>query len=162
MSGKQIALFLIIIIGLVGLLVWLGSRGGIAPTTDASDPNRPIATVTDTDFDLGAMAVSEIKNHVFQIKNTGLSDLTLARVTTSCNCTYAYITTGGRRSPQQTMHGSNGWSDVVRPGETADVEVVYEPALMPVSGVVERTVSVTTTDPVTPTVTFTVRANVSE
>lgn len=160
MNAKQIVIFLIVIVGLVGLLVWLGSRGGVAPTVDASDPNRPIATVTTTDYDLGTMAVNEIKQYTFQIKNTGLSDLTLARVTTSCNCTYAYVTVSGRRSPQQTMHGTNGWSDVVRPGETADVEVVYEPALMPVSGAVERTVSVTTTDPVTPTVTFTVRANV--
>lgn len=161
MSTKSILIYLTVVVGLVGLLIWFGSKGATVTVANIDDPSRPVATVAETSFDLGSLSVRDIKRHTFTIKNTGLSDLTLARVTTSCNCTYAYITIDGRRSPQQTMHGSNGWSDSVKPGETADIEVDYEPALMPVSGPVERTVSVTTTDPVTSTVTFTVRANVS-
>ena len=161
MNIKWAAAFLIGLVLLVGLLVWSGSKDVFGQLIDVNDPNRPIATADSTQFDFGDMSVSEVKSHTFQIKNTGLSDLTLARVTTSCDCTYAYITIGQRRSPQQTMHGSQGWSDVIKPGESADLEVVYEPALMPVSGLVKRTVSVTTTDPVAPTLTFTIEANVS-
>ncbi len=161
MNVKAVSIFIALTIALVGLLIWAGSKRTTTTLVDVNDPNRPVATIDEESFDLGRMSVKEVRTHVFQIKNTGLSDLTLARVTTSCNCTYAYVTINGRRSPQQTMHGDNGWSDVVKPGESAEVEVVYEPSLMPVSGPVERTVSVTTTDPVMPTLTFMVKANVS-
>ncbi len=45
------------------------------------------------------------------------------------------------------MHAQSGYVTEVAPGDTATVRVIYKPSLMPVYGLVEREVYITTNDP---------------
>lgn len=64
---------------------------------------------------------------VFQIKNSGTGDLTVTNFITSCMCTEARVLINGGRSPIFGMHSRSGWSVTIEPGQTADVEVVFDP-----------------------------------
>lgn len=162
MSPKIIIAYLISIVLLVGIIVWVGSKGATT-TVKSDDPNRPVAIIIgDSNFDFGRMLVSDIRNKVFEVKNDGKSDLELTNVSTSCDCTYTYITASGQKSPKFTMHGTSSWKGEVKPGETAQIDVIYEPAIMPVQGRVERMVSVATNDPNNPKLMFNVTAEVTE
>lgn len=162
MDNRSIIGYLIVVILLVAGLVMLGSRTTAPATTSLDDPNRPQAVVDSKSFDFGNMTNSDIRDHVFTITNNGKSDLVLSQVSTSCDCTYAYITANGETSPKFTMHGTNKWSTSVKPGESATVKVVYEPAIMPVHGPVTRMVAVTANDPANPTLEFTLNANLTD
>lgn len=160
MTTKAIILYIAGLIGIVAVIVWLGAGTSTAPVMGTNDPNRPIASVEKSDFDFGMMRNEDIRTADFTISNTGASDLVLQGVSTSCDCTYAYITVGGEKSPRFIMHDKSSWRGVVPPGQSAEVEVVYEPAIMPVFGPVSRMVTVTTNDPNQQSVQFTVIANV--
>lgn len=162
MKARYIILFVIIVAAIIGLAVWAGS-GATIKTASSNDPNRPIAEVQEKEFDLGEMNVKEIKEHNFAIKNIGKDDLVLSNVSTSCDCTYAYIiNSAGEKSPKFTMHGMNGSETKVKSGETATLEVIYEPAIMPVKGSVERSVVVASNDPNNPKLEFNIKAKVNQ
>ncbi|MEK7461189.1 MAG: DUF1573 domain-containing protein [Patescibacteria group bacterium] len=162
MSVKLLITYILGVIVLVGALVLLGSSTTTKlQTYTASDAARPIATVETNQFDFGAMTNQDIKSTKFTIQNTGQNDLALTNVSTSCDCTYAYLRVGDTESPRFTMHGTKDWSASVPANTSAELEVIYEPAIMPVQGQVSRTVTVATNDPEHPTLTFTVTANVT-
>jgi len=109
------------------------------------------------------MSVKDIKEHNFTIINDGKSELTLNNVMTSCDCTYVYIIKADKtESPKFTMHGDNSWKTSIQPGQSATVRVVYEPAIMPVFGAVERFVMVATNDPDHQKLEFKITAQVAE
>ena len=161
MSIKIIVGYLIGIIILIGIIVFVGSREATS-TVSKDDPNRPVAGVSQLNYDFGAMKNSDIRTKTFEVKNSGKSDLELTNVSTSCDCTYVYVTASGQKSPKFTMHGTTTWKGVVKPNQTAQVEVVYEPAIMPVQGKVERIVTITTNDPEHEMLEFKVSAEVSD
>lgn len=162
MDNKSIIGYLIVVIILVVGLVMLGSRNTAPATASPDDPNRPQAVVDSKLFDFGDMSNNDIRDHVFSVTNNGQSDLVLSQVSTSCDCTYAYITANGETSPKFTMHGTNKWSTNVKSGERAEIKIVYEPAIMPVHGPVTRMVAITTNDPVNPTLEFNISANLTD
>lgn len=162
MKAKYIIGFIILAVAVVGLAIWVGSSSTIK-TTDKSDPNRPVAEVKEKEFNLGEMSVKEIKDHNFTIKNTGKTNLALSHVSTSCDCTYAYIiNSAGQKSQKFTMHGTDHSEINVLPNESATLQVVYEPAIMPVMGAVERFVTVATNDPSNPKLEFKITMKVNQ
>ena len=161
MSPKIIIGYILGVIILMGIFIVVGSKG-TTTTAKIDDPNRPVATANTTSFDFGKMTNQDIRSKTFEITNTGKSDLLLTQVATSCDCTYAYVTTGGTKSPKFTMHAKSSWRGKIAPSESAQVEVIYEPAIMPVQEKVERIVTVTTNDPKHETLEFKVQAEVSD
>lgn len=162
MNPKAILGYFVAVIALLGIIVWAGSRNSTVSTAQKDDPSRPIATIVGAkSFDFGKITNQDIKRKVFTVKNNGQSDLQLTNVSTSCDCTYVFITAGGQKSPKFTMHGQTSWVGVVKPGETGKIEVIYEPAIMPVHGVVERMVMVTTNDPNLAQLEFKINAEVN-
>lgn len=155
-------------IGLIALIAVAGILYGFSKTNNkesgfsASDPNRPIAEIKESNFDLGKMLVQDIKEHDFTIKNSGQSDLKISRIATSCDCTYAYVIYGEQKSPKFTMQFNSGWETKIKPGDTATLKVVYQPSIMPIEGPVSRTVTVSTDDPQKPTLEFKISAEVSK
>jgi hypothetical protein len=90
---------------------------------------------------------------VMTIKNEGGSDLVINEMDTSCGCTTASVTKDGIEGPVfgMKMHGTNlvGWSEILKPGETAQLNIYYDPTVHPdLRGPVTRTVSVFSNDPV--------------
>lgn len=153
------------IIAVIGISIAVGASRA-RPTSTYAGPNNPVgaasAETPTTKADLGTMTNRDIKNAKFSIKNSGSGPLELTSVSTSCDCTYAYLTIGTQKSPKFTMHGTTNWKGSVPAGQEAQLEIIYEPAIMPVKGPVTRMVSVTTNDPKNPTLMFEVSATVTQ
>lgn len=129
-----------------------------APTPGA----EPTLVVSETSVDLGTMKVSDERSKDITITNTGKGPLTLSRVRTSCDCTFADLTIGGQTlSFNMEMHNPitlRQWSGALAPGESATLKAIYRPSIMPVQGSIERIVSFDTNDPKKSTVEITLRA----
>ena len=99
---------------------------------------------------------------VFQIKNTGESDLEVTNFKTSCMCTETQISISEKKSPIFGMHTRSGWKGVIKPGETADVSVVFDPMFHgpQATGPITRLVSFNTNDADNRTVEFNLTGNV--
>lgn len=63
----------------------------------------------------------------FQIKNSGTDDLIVTNFITSCMCTEARVIINEEKSPIFGMHSKSGWKGIIKPGETANVKVVFDP-----------------------------------
>lgn len=140
--------------------------GGQKPTLtlvsySASDREKPKAEVKSTFFDLGKMKVSDEKAGEFIIKNVGQKPLQLSNISSSCNCTFGQIIIEGRESELFGMHNVSNFAGEILPGKEAKIKVIYRPFIMPVYGVIEREVYVTTNDPGNQKLVFKVKANVN-
>jgi len=71
----------------------------------------PVMTFSETVHDFGKMIQGEIVKYSFHFKNTGKSDLKIARISTSCGCTVG-------KYPHEP----------VKPGEEANIEVIFNSA----------------------------------
>lgn len=126
----------------------------------ASDKERPKTEVKTTLSDFGKMKVSDEKSADFTIKNIGKKPLQLSDITSSCNCTFGQVIISGKESEFFGMHNVSAFAGEILPGKEATVRVIYRPYIMPVYGLVEREVYVTTNDPENPRLVFRVKANV--
>ncbi len=127
-----------------------------SPTND----DRPIAEVKNDFFDFGEIKVSDIKQKDFALTNSGNKPLQILNITSSCNCTFGQIIYDNGESKRFGMHAQSGYVTEVAPGAKVMVRVIYQPSLMPVYGLVEREVYLTTNDPNKERLVFSVKANV--
>lgn len=155
---------MIVCIGIVaGLVVLLTSSQKPAPATatySSTQSDRPKAEPGQIFFDLGTIKVSDVKVQEYTFKNSGTKPLQILNINTSCGCTAGQIIYKGDTSKEYSMHNQSGYVTEVDPGDTAVIRLTYRPATMPVYGVVERAVFVTTNDPENPKLTFSIRTKV--
>lgn len=127
---------ILIILGAVAflaLLFFLGSRNPGENSTAAklSAASALAASEDAYDFSEISMAKGEV-SRVFRITNSGSEPLTLSRITTSCMCTTAYLTSGAHRFGPFGMPGHGGPKgeliETVPAGESREVEVIFDPA----------------------------------
>jgi len=79
------------------------------------------------DFSTISMA-NGLAKHTFVISNEGTADLDLSNISTSCMCTTAFLEVDGDRSPRFGMHSNpKFWSKKLKPGQTANLEVIFDP-----------------------------------
>lgn len=133
---------------IIGALIVLGLilafRGKISSTSSTiSNTSGTSYELDKRTADLGQMAVSDEKSAVFTLKNTDSQSITLSDFNTSCNCTDAVVKIGDKTSPRfnMKMHMSAtdaAWNSTLPPGATAEIEIIYMPAKMPVYGPVSR------------------------
>lgn len=95
-------------------------------------------------------------SHTFSFKNDSSSeDLYLKGAKTSCMCTTArYSFSDGSVSPKFGMHdNASSWSKAIKPGETFDVEVVFDPMAHgpDATGAIQRTIDLFTSARPAPT-----------
>ena len=131
------------------------------PTTaifSEQDADRPKAETGQTFFDMGEIKVSDVKQQDYTLKNVGTKPLQILDVNSSCGCTAGQIIYNGETSKEYSMHSQSGFVTEIAPGGTATVRLTYRPATMPVYGVVEREVYVTTNDPANNKLVFSIRA----
>ena len=125
-----------------------------------SDKQRPKVEAKITFVDLGKMKVSEDRSANFKIKNIGRKSLQFSNVSSSCNCTFGQVVIDGKESELFGMHNISDFAGEVLPGKEATVKVIYRPSIMPVYGIIEREVYVSTNDPENPKLVFKVKATV--
>lgn len=90
--------------------------------------------------------------HSFPIKNTGDKDLEIGNIATSCMCTKAYLKEGTEESERFGMKGMSApsaWKGIVKPGETAEIVMDFDPQFHGPQGIgpISRNVSFETNDP---------------
>ena len=99
-----------------------------------------------TEYDFGTIPNDKAVTHVFEVRNVGRGKLEIAGVSTSCGCTTAEV---DKRQ--------------LAPGETAKLEVTYDPqAHGGATGQFMRVVYIRSDDPNIPEATLTVRVTVAE
>lgn len=98
----------------------------------------------------------------FPVKNEGSETLKLFNVSTSCMCTTAQFKLGDQSSPEFGMHTKSAAVFEVPPGETATLEVVFDPDFHGPNGVGEvvRQVAAQTNDASRPELEFTLTGTV--
>ena len=83
-------------------------------------------------FDLGDVSMANgLAKKKVKITNQGDGDLKISRMQTSCMCTKVALAAGGKRSPEFGMPGHGGgsssWSQVIKPGESGELEIIFDP-----------------------------------
>lgn len=125
-----------LIFGVIAALLILGgitagvisSRGSIS----GEQTGTPKIKIDPENFDFGDVSMANGKvNKIFKIKNEGDADLKLSNIHTSCMCTTATLAIDGKKSPSFGMQGHGQtfsfWSETLGPGQTADLEVTFDP-----------------------------------
>lgn len=155
----SVVLFMIIFVGGAYLLLASGNKPQILIASySTSDKEKPVVEAKETSVDMGTIKVSDQKEKIFIIKNSGTKPLQLSKFTTSCNCTNVQITYQGKTSDEFGMHTQSDYVAEIAPKTEAQIKVIYRPFVMPVYGVVEREAYITTNDPITSKLVFKVKS----
>lgn len=96
----------------------------------------PKMVISETEFDAGEISMADGPLiHSYEIKNDGDGDLKISAIETSCMCTTSVLKVDDKTSPEFGMHGNPvGWSEKIAPGQTAELEVTFDPAFHGPSG----------------------------
>lgn len=121
--------------------------------TRLKNPPRIVIEPSSYNFQDISVAGGVVKTSM-AIKNEGKSDLLIDDMDSSCGCTTATITKDGKEGPVfgMKMHGTNpiGWSETLKPGETAELNIYYDPQAHPdLRGHITRVITVFSNDPKT-------------
>jgi len=114
------------------ILIIGGIAIGVVANKESSDDQKggvPELTIKEKRFSFGTISMADgLAKHTFKLENTGGSDLKIRSIKTSCMCTEAVLEIDGKKSPKFGMHTSSvGWSENIKPGQTADLEVIFDP-----------------------------------
>lgn len=158
MDRKTIVSLVIILIGVTSLVLWskyvdnkkLNAEGlekyHLAITGDSASNTL---TASETFYDFGTISMKNGNvSKIFKLTNSKTGDILVPSISTSCMCTTAYVLKDGVRSRPYGMPGHGGRvpraNEIVKPGESLEIEVVYNPnAHGPAGvGVIERSVLV--------------------
>ncbi|MFH1841217.1 MAG: DUF1573 domain-containing protein [Candidatus Nealsonbacteria bacterium] len=118
---------------------------------EKSNPGQPMIEIPETEYDAGTVSMSDEKViHTYEIKNTGVGDLEINKIWTSCMCTTARLKVGDQESGEFGMHSNSVlWSQKIAPGETGFLEVIFDQAFHGPEGTgsIVRAVYLSTNDP---------------
>lgn len=158
-----IVLFSFVFIGGAYFVISSGEKPQVPIVSySTQDKNKPIIEAAETSYDMGTIKVSDTKEKEFIVKNTGTKPLLLSEISSSCGCTSAQIIYKGIPSKTFSMHLQSDYVAQIDPNTSAVVKVVYMPFTMPVYGIVERQVFMSTNDPNKPKLEFRIKANVQK
>lgn len=155
----------VILVSLAAMVLAILATGYLYATSQQPSATRtndsPRAEVQETFINLGVIKVSETRQQDFSLKNSGPKPLQILGVSSSCGCTAGSIIYQGQTSREYSMHDKGGYVTEIAPGDSAIVRLTYRPATMPVFGLVEREVYVSTNDPEMKKIVFGIKATVN-
>ncbi len=123
---------------------------------------RPRIVLEPQKVDLGEVSAAKGKVETsITIENAGQKDLIVEGLSTSCGCTSASVVNDGQEGP---VFGTDtlpeDWSTTIRPGETAELRIYYDPNFhQNARGSMMREVYVSSNDPVDPVVKASIQLN---
>lgn len=167
MSSKNFAIGIVLfsLILIIGAYFLISGGNNELPNNDSNlisysinDKQKPVVEVKATFLDMGQIKVSEKKEKEFVIKNIGQKSLQLSKISSSCNCTTGQIIYEGKESKEYGMHAQSENIIEIAPQKEAKIRVIYRPFVMPVYGIVEREVYISTNDPKNPKLVFKIKA----
>lgn len=159
MNKQTIITLIVILAGLTGLVLWSKTVEPVSSseTVSKSNPAKTVgALVADELFyDFGKISMKDGNvSKVFKVTNSSATDTIISKIYTSCMCTAAYVLLpdGGKLGPfgmpghggstEMPGHGNGPAGVVLAPGESREIEVVYDPNAHGPAGVglIERAV----------------------
>lgn len=140
MNIKTIAQIALIIIVLIAGLIWLTGKKIDNQVTETGKSDKTSALSLDmTAFDFGSISMAKGRvKHNFTLSNNSDSDVKVARMYTSCMCTEASLIKDGKMFGPFGMPGHGmlpSIDQVIKKGEKAEVEVIFDPAAHGPAGV---------------------------
>lgn len=131
MNKKTIIVWALVGIGFVGFVTWNRSNQIAHPQTGQLDSVPSILKTSEKFFDFKTISMANgLVNHAFTITNSTNTSIDLKSISTSCMCTTAYLeTTQGEQGPfgMPGMGYNAPVRDVIKPGESRTIKVVYNP-----------------------------------
>lgn len=132
---NKVVLWVIAFAALFGVLIFIAKPKMVAETTSKLSAEH-------STYDFGEISMQDGKvKHTFQVKNGSENPVTITKLYTSCMCTTTELTAGDQQAGPFGMQGhGNSIPDIaigLQPGETANIEVVFDPAAHGSSGVGE-------------------------
>jgi len=149
---KKIISFSISVIGIVavfGVIAWFSSK---SLNKANSEPNHNLSTslsAKETNYDFGTVSMAAGKvAHSFEFTNTSSQPVLITSVSTSCMCTEATLFYKQDKIGPFAMvgMGKNDANEKISPGDSASIEVIFDPAAHGPAGVgtISRVVTVET------------------
>lgn len=142
MKTKNI-IVIIAILAIVFGLIWVGGRNQTSSpvTSQLKTGTGNLLSAPEALFDFGNISMAKGKvSHNFKIINPTAKDILIPSVTTSCMCTVANIVKpDGSKIGPFGMPGHGGYvpkaDELIKAGETREIEVIYDPAAHGPAGV---------------------------
>lgn len=130
---------------------------GLKPSTGG------LIEVNPREIDVGDVLMTQglIKKN-YEVKNAGSGPLKVTSIVTSCHCTSAVLRMGDKTSPSFGMENMPFWSEEIPAGQTAQLEVIFDPAYHGDAGMgpVTRGIYISSNDPKNKRVELLLSANV--
>ena len=127
---------------------------------------RPVISIEPLKLDMGTVSMAEgLVSSSYQLKNNGQADLIINNLVTSCMCTTVALETSDGLSPIFGAHqdeNPDNWSVTLSPKEDAKLIVTFDPnAHGPDAvGEIRRVITVSSNDPLQPTLNIEIVVNV--
>ena len=135
MNNKTLIIIIVlIIIVFVGLVIW--GQAGVKNNSNVlgtSSSGQGFLSTEEKSYDFGTISMANgLVNKVFKITNTTGQDATIDSIVTSCMCTAAYLESPEGELGPFGMPGHGGLiggrvNETLKPGETRDLKVVFDP-----------------------------------
>ena len=145
--NSKILVSVVVSVAALGALVWFAQSTSTPVNEQRAQVNSALAA-EETSYDFGTISMAEGPvRHTFTIRNSQSAPFRVAKLYTSCMCTTALLSLGGRQFGPYGMPGHGGIGGIgaeLAPDETASIEVVFDPAAHGPAGVgkIERVVVV--------------------
>jgi len=137
MNKKTSISIIIILAGVISLVWWSKSTENAILSVDDQTKSHSarignILVVDETFYDFGTISMKNGNvSKIFQVVNSGSEDIKLPSLATSCMCTKAYfIEPNGNKKGPFGMPGMGfvpKLNAVIKAGQSANIEVVYDP-----------------------------------
>ncbi|MFH1967517.1 MAG: DUF1573 domain-containing protein [Patescibacteria group bacterium] len=150
---------IVVTVLILGVAIFFGIKMGA--TSQVTADTQVTSSVDSNKFDWGTIDINDgIVSKEFVIQNTSNSTLKIYDVTTSCMCTTAQLKTSQATSKKYGMHEKSADVFEVKPEETAQLIVEFDPAFHGPSGVgpINRTITMRTNDTNHPQLSFNLTA----
>jgi len=138
MNKTKIVSIIIIIVGVASLVWWSKSTENKELNTNESTKSylaktEGVLTAEKKLYDFGTISMKDGNvSTTFQVSNLSSEDTNLKSISTSCMCTVAYIMglDGNKKGPFGMVgHGGamSKTNEMIKAGETRNIEVIYDP-----------------------------------
>lgn len=133
-----------LIVGIILVVLLAGVVWSARPTTAPEEGGATVGSVgalsaEATSYDFGTISMANGKvSRLYKIRNTSSAPVTMKKLYTSCMCTTAALKHGGQTQGPYGMPGHGivpTFSEIMNPGEEAEVEVTFDPAAHGPAGV---------------------------
>lgn len=150
-----------LIIAIVGGTILIAASLIFLPSLKPSTGG--LIEVNPREYDIGDIQMTDgLVKKSYEVKNSGSGPLKISGILTSCHCTTAVLRVGDKASPSFGMTPVSFWSEEIPAGQTAQLEVTFDPAFHGDAGMgpVTRGIYISSNDPKNKRVELLLSANV--